>query len=77
MAWEDATIATGSADQIQIRDAVVNMKNMSKEYKFGSILRMDVSARKRYPVKTFTNKFSDYLSPYYLPTGSFYSIKDA
>lgn len=38
---------------------------------------MDVSARKRYPVKTFTNKFSDYLAPYYLPTGSFYSIKDA
>jgi hypothetical protein len=77
MAWEDATITTGSADPIQIRDAVVNMKNMSKQYKFGSILRMDVSARKRYPVKTFTNKFSDYLAPYYLPTGSFYSIKDA
>lgn len=77
VAWEDAMIATGSADPIQIRDAVVNMKNMSKEYKFGSILRMDVSARKRYPVKTFTNRFSDYLAPYYLPTGSFYSIKDA
>jgi hypothetical protein len=77
VAWEDATITIGSADPIQIRDAVVNMKNMSKEYKFGSILRMDVSARKRYPVKTFTNKFSDYLAPYYLPTGSFYSIKDA
>ena len=50
---------------------------MAKEYKFGSIVRMDVSARKRYPVKTFTNRLSDYLAPYYLPSGSFFSIKDA
>jgi hypothetical protein len=77
VAWEDATIDTGSADPIQLRDAVVNMKNMAKEYKFGSIIRMDVSARKRYPVKTFTNKASDYLFPYYLPSSSFYQIKDA
>jgi len=77
IAWEDATISTGSADPIQIRDAVVNMKNMAKEYKFGSILRMDVSSRKRYPVKTFTNKSSDYLTPYYLPSSSYYQIKDA
>jgi hypothetical protein len=53
------------------------MKNMAKEYKFGSIVRMDVAARKRYPVKTFTNKLSDYLAPYYLPSSSYYQIKDA
>ena len=75
--WYDSTIDTGSADPIQLRDAVVNMKNMAKEYKFGSIVRMDVSARKRYPVKTFTNKLSDYLLPYYLPSSSYYQIKDA
>jgi len=75
--WCDATLDTGSADPIQLRDAVVNMKNMSKEYKFGSIIRMDVAARKRYPVKTFTNKFSDYTAPYYMPSSSFYQIKDA
>ena len=38
---------------------------------------MDVAARKRYPVKTFTNKLSDYLTPYYLPSSSYYQIKDA
>jgi len=53
------------------------MKNMASEYKFGSIVRMDVTARKRYPVKTFTNKASDYLFPYYLPSSSYYQIKDA
>jgi hypothetical protein len=88
--WEDATFATGSGTSsydpltgsgsfsgIVIRDAVVNMKNMAKEYKHGSIIRMDVVARKRYPVKTFTNKLSDYLTPYFLPADSFYTIKDA
>jgi hypothetical protein len=75
--WYDSTINTGSADAIQLRDAVVNMKNMAREYKFGSIVRMDVAARQRYPVKTFTNRFSDYLSPYYLPSSSYYQIKDA
>lgn len=75
--WHDAVFNTGTADPIQIKDAVVNMKNMSAEYKFGSIVRMDVSARKRYPVKTFTNRSSDYLFPYYLPSSSYYQIKDA
>ena len=77
MCWDDSVFDTGSTDPIQIRDAVVNMKNMAAEYKFGSIVRMDVSARKRYPQKTFTNKLSDYLTPYYLPSSSFYQIKDA
>lgn len=75
--WYDSTIVTGSSEPIQIRDTVVNIKNMAKEYKFGSIVRMDVTARKRYPVKTFTNKLSDYLAPYYLPSSSYYQIKDA
>jgi hypothetical protein len=77
MCWSDAVFNTGSTDPIQIRDAVVNLKNMMQQYKFGSIVRMDVSARKRYPVKTFTNKISDYLTQYYLPSSSFYQIKDA
>lgn len=75
--WNSPSFDTGSASPIQLRDAVVNIKNMAKEYKFGSIIRMDVAPRKRYPVKTFTNKFSDYMYPYYLPSSSFYQIKDA
>lgn len=77
VAWYDATFDTGSTEPIQIRDSVVTMKNMSKEYKFGSLVRMDVTARKRYPIKTFTNRLSDYLEPYYLPSSSFYTIRDA
>ncbi len=84
VAWNDASLAwtqpgfdTGSAEPVQIRDCVIDMKNLRREYKFGSIIRMEVTPRKRYPVKTFTNKLSDYINPYYLPSGSYYQIKDA
>ena len=78
VAWDDFRfVPTGSAGEITIDDAVVNIKNMNDEYKFGSIVRFNVTSRQRYPVKTFTNRLSDYLTPYYLPTSSFYCIKDA
>jgi len=77
VAWNDVVFNTGSADPITIDDAVVNIKNMAAEYKYGSIIRFNVTARQRYPVKTFTNRLSDYLAPYYLPYESFYCIKDA
>ncbi len=77
-AWDDSRQnPTGSAGEITIDNAVVNIKNMVEAYKYGSIVRFNVTARQRYPVKTFTNKLSDYLTPYYLPTSSFYCIKDA
>jgi hypothetical protein len=77
VAWDDSVFNTGSTDPIQIDDAVVNVKNMVPEYKYGSIVRFNVTARQRYPVKTFTNRLSDYLVPYYLPHDSYYCIKDA
>ena len=78
VAWDDSTIDTGSFDPIQVKDAVVTVRNMAPEYKCGSIIRMDVSGRQRYPVKTFTNKVSDYTADqYYLPSSSFYAIRDA
>jgi hypothetical protein len=80
VAWPDAVYDSASmalTDPIQINDAVVSIKNMPAEYKFGSIVRMNVVARQRYPQKTFTNMLTDYLTPYYLPSSSFYCIKDA
>jgi hypothetical protein len=79
--WDDSTFNTGSGssslEPLNIQDAVVTIKNMSAEYKHGSIIKFEVTGRKRYPIKTFTNRLSDYLEPYYLPSASFYSIRDA
>lgn len=73
----DPLTGSGSIDTIQLVDAVVNVKNMVAQYRAGSIVQFLVSPRKRYPIKTFTNKLSDYLEPYALPYDSFYVIKDA
>ena len=81
VAWDDSTFDTGSGtsslSQIDIVNAVVAMKNMSSIYKYGSIPRLNVTSRVRYPIKTFTNKLSDYLEPAFLPHDTFYSIRDA
>ena len=75
--WDDSVINSGSLDELQIQNSVVAIKNMASEYKYGSIIRFNVTGRTRYPIKTFTNMLSDYLEPTYLPCESFYSIKDA
>jgi hypothetical protein len=77
ISWNDATFNTGSADPVPLKNAVVTIQNMMSQYKTGTIIDFSVLARNRYVVKTFTNKLTDYLEPYYLPYNSFYSIKDA
>lgn len=55
--------------------AVQNLKNI---YKSGDIPRIDVFAREEFPLKTFNKatQQSEYLIPKYLPTSSYYAIKD-
>ncbi len=88
--WDSSTYSTGSGtssynpqtnsgsiDEVALVDSVVTIKNMADEYKAGSMIKLNVFARPRYPQKTFTNKLSDYIEPYALPVESYYSIKDA
>ena len=77
VAWDDSVFSTGSADEIDITDAVVNIKNMAATYKYGSVVRFNVTPRQRYPIKTFTNdliassRTSNYLAPH---TDSFFRV---
>ena len=73
----DPATGVGTIDTIKLVDTVVNVKNMVANYRAGSIIQFLVTPRKRYPIKTFTNKLSDYLEPYALPYDSFYVVKDA
>lgn len=81
ISWDDSVFNTGSGsgstDPFPTNDPVVSIKNLHSSYKAGSVIRFDVLTRPRYVIKTFTNKLSDYLVPYYLPYNSFYSIRDA
>lgn len=83
IAWDDSTFSTGSTnpssslDPLNLNDSIVSLPRLKKSYKSSDIVRIDVFGRKMYPQKTFTNMLSDYTEPKYLPSESYYSIKDA
>ena len=56
----------------------VVVKNLNREYKFGSVPRINLFAREKYPLKNFVKgtQQSQYLSSSLLPQETYYSIKD-
>ena len=55
--------------------ATVSIKNNKEEYADSDIVKFRVSARPKYPTRTFTTG-SVYLTEYKLPAASYYGIKD-
>ena len=79
ISWDDSVYTTGS--MVPITGTVpftTVIQNLSKEYKFGTIPRINVFAREKFPLKNFTKGYqqSSYLSSSLLPSASYYSIKD-
>jgi hypothetical protein len=79
IAWDDSVYTTGSMVPLtgNIPYTII-MQNLSKEYKFGSIPRINVFAREKYPLKNFVKGYQQnaYLSSSLLPSASYYCIKD-
>jgi len=73
--WDDQSFVTGSLTALIAEDIKVGVTNLKTEVKVGTIVKIRVFARELYPVKTFTNQFS-YGTSQYLPTTSYYQIKD-
>ncbi len=76
LAWDDSIYHTGSMTAATADEIMVYIKNNKYEYKEKEVVRMEVRARDIYPTATYATT-SAALESYYLPTGSFYSIKDA
>lgn len=57
---------------------VVIIQDLKKEYSFGDMVRIGVFGREHYPLKTFEKAPQQpiYVTPRYLPTSSYYAIKD-
>jgi len=78
--WNDASgsFKTGSLEPLDVlnKDNIVYMKHNNGKYKENSRTRFRVYGREKWPTKTFATK-SVALDIKYLPSSSYYSIKDA
>ena len=75
--WSDFVFNTGSLSPVTASLGVsISIKGLKKEYKSGSKVKFTVFSREQNPKKQFTSFQTSYLTPKYLPTSSFYSIKD-
>lgn len=54
------------------------IQNIPSSVKSGDMIRVNVFARQEFPIKNFNRQtqFTQFLTPQYLPTSSYYSIKD-
>ena len=72
--WDDST-NTGSLTELSTDIATISIKNQKEEYIDSDKTRFRLSARPKYPTRTFTTS-SIYLTNYTLPTASYWGIKD-
>ena len=78
--WDDSEFNTGSLDPLlsgstYIDEIVLNVKNLRPEYKQDTKTKIRVTGRERYPIRTYST-VSSYLGTKYLPSSSYYSVKD-
>lgn len=75
--WNDFSYNTGSSTQtiINTADLVASLPNNTGTFHSGSVQRFRVNVRPQFPPRVFTTS-SFYVTNYYLPTASYWSIKD-
>jgi hypothetical protein len=80
VAWDDSVFNTGSLSPVSgsIQN-LITLNYLKEAYKAGSLPKIFVFARDRYPLKNFQKAYQQpsMVTPKYLPTSSYYMIKDA
>ena len=80
VAWDDSVFRTGSLKPVSgsIQN-LITLNYLKDAYKAGSLPKIFVFARDRYPLKNFQKAYQQpvMVTPKYLPTSSYYMIKDA
>jgi hypothetical protein len=74
--WDDSLFSTGSLTALTSDDIHVTFKRLKTRYKQGSKPTIRVFGREKYPLKTYTKQYS-YTDVYFLPSTSYYQVKDA
>ena len=80
VAWDDSVFNIGSLSPVSgsIQN-LITLNYLKDAYKAGSLPKIFVFARDRYPLKNFQKSYQQpvMVTPKYLPTSSYYMIKDA
>ena len=72
--WDD-TVYSSSLSELSTDVATINIKNSKPQYLDSDIVRFRLTARPKYPTRTFTTS-SVYLTEHKLPATSYWGIKD-
>jgi len=77
LSWDDTSgsFSTGSLNPLTASSIIVKSKELKPAYYEDGRVKVKVIGREQYPLKTFSNSFS-YLDVKYLPTSSYYAIRD-
>ena len=78
--WNDTVFSTGSLKPVSSSiQNLITLQSLNSAYKAGSIAKIFVFARDKYPLKTFNKAYQQpaMVTPKYLPTSSYYMVKDA
>ena len=74
--YDDSSFVTTGLTELTSDQGVVYIKNLKHEYSTKEVPKIRVLGRERYPTKTFSTQ-SNYRTINFLPTSSYYGIKDA
>jgi hypothetical protein len=73
--WDDSSFTTGSLTQVSDENLLLNVK-LKKSYTQNEKAKIRINTNTRYPQKQYTTQ-SYYTKNYYIPTSSYYEIRDA
>ena len=73
--WDDS-FYTASLPEVDLDQAFITPRNLRPSYKRGELVRVNLTARNRYPAKSFQTMFSAFTGTYRLPENSYFSIVD-
>lgn len=73
--WNDSSFTTGSLTQVNLDNINLNIK-LKKYYSQNENVKIKIFANEKYPQKTYTTTAYN-IKNYYLPSTSYYEIRDA
>jgi len=73
--WDDSIFITGSLTQVDVDGLMPNIK-LKKFYSQDEKAKIKIHANKRFPQKNYTTE-AYHLTNYYLPSSSYYEVRDA